>query len=538
MNLKEIIYTSVKIVDRILTNFPKITPTLTDLEQLNCLLTKAKHHFQYLLKQEDLTSLNMKSTASYIIILNKYLSLLLENSKVWNTQFSNKDTEEMIIIKLKLESILQYIDKVPFISKNDLFSIEKSDKRWQSLNMITEKFHVQGEEKIRKKYLKIMEQIAIGQAVLYTCRKENEGIKRNTKLVFGSIYYIFMKNNAFKQAQLIYANPDLEFTLSMLNLLDKKLILMALNLFLKSIKFNQVIYLPKTVSHVLSDSYYINEAKSNYSLIQNNENVMIRILNHKKIDWTSKENAYCYDKCVYHFHGGGFICMSSASHQLYTRVWARDLKIPLISVDYRLAPTYPYPIGLDDSWQVINWIQNYGKDQIGIEPKEYVLVGDSAGGNLALALTYKIISLGLKPPSGLILAYPALNLDKNYYTPSLLKSLEDWLVPHKFLKLCVNSYLQNNENIKDPTISPINITEDILKKFPPIRIIIGTDDPLYDDCFRFAEKLLNCGNDVKIAEFFGASHGGLNLSYKGGIKETIDMVNIVPKWIKEILKIK
>jgi len=54
------------------------------------------------------------------------------------------------------------------------------------------------------------------------------------------------------------------------------------------------------------------------------------------------------DTIIIHIHGGGFISMSSNSHQIYTRVWARDTNLAIFSIDYRLAPQYPYPCPLED----------------------------------------------------------------------------------------------------------------------------------------------------------------------------------------------
>lgn len=53
---------------------------------------------------------------------------------------------------------------------------------------------------------------------------------------------------------------------------------------------------------------------------------------------------------VIHIHGGGFVAMSSGSHQNYTRVWANDLKLPIFSIDYKLAPQYAFPEALNDCW--------------------------------------------------------------------------------------------------------------------------------------------------------------------------------------------
>lgn len=56
--------------------------------------------------------------------------------------------------------------------------------------------------------------------------------------------------------------------------------------------------------------------------------------------------------------GGGFVSMSSRSHQIYTRKWANTLKVPIFSIDYRVAPKDPYPAGIDDCWQAYMWILN------------------------------------------------------------------------------------------------------------------------------------------------------------------------------------
>lgn len=72
-----------------------------------------------------------------------------------------------------------------------------------------------------------------------------------------------------------------------------------------------------------------------------------------------------------------------------------------------------------------------------IEPKKIILVGDSAGGNLVAALTNLLIEMKLKTPDGIVLVYPALNLNYHNYTPSLLTSLNDMILPHTFLKICL-----------------------------------------------------------------------------------------------------
>lgn len=79
---------------------------------------------------------------------------------------------------------------------------------------------------------------------------------------------------------------------------------------------------------------------------------------------------------ILHIHGGGFIGMSSRSHQSYTRKWAIMLGIPIFSIDYRLAPEFPYPAALDDCWQAYHWLRNNAEEMFGILPKKVIFLFD------------------------------------------------------------------------------------------------------------------------------------------------------------------
>ena len=119
------------------------------------------------------------------------------------------------------------------------------------------------------------------------------------------------------------------------------------------------------------------------------------------------------------------------------------------------------------------------------------MVGDSAGGNLVASLTNLLIKSNLRIPDGVVMVYPALNLNYYDYSPSLLTALNDLILPHTFLKICLKSYLQDPQfkPEKDYLVSPILTPKEILKKYPKTRMFVGSKDPFHDDCCRFAEKL-------------------------------------------------
>jgi len=94
------------------------------------------------------------------------------------------------------------------------------------------------------------------------------------------------------------------------------------------------------------------------------------------------QNYIKVDAIMIHIHGGGFVAMSSSSHQSYSRRWANEIGIPIFSIDYRLAPENAYPAALNDVWQAYYWIVNNCTTYFGIKPEKIIVSGDSAGGNL------------------------------------------------------------------------------------------------------------------------------------------------------------
>jgi hormone-sensitive lipase len=116
------------------------------------------------------------------------------------------------------------------------------------------------------------------------------------------------------------------------------------------------------------------------------------------------------------------------------------LEIPVFSVDYRLSPESRFPDALNDCWQVYFWLLEQGEKHFGIRIDNIILAGDSAGGNLIAALTLLCIRKGYKLPLALVMSYPAAYVGPAKFTPSLLLSLDDVLLPSKFLKHALAAY--------------------------------------------------------------------------------------------------
>jgi len=196
------------------------------------------------------------------------------------------------------------------------------------------------------------------------------------------------------------------------------------------------------------------------------------------------------ESLIIHIHGGGWIAMSSSSHEMYTRKWSKMTDIPIMSIDYRLAPDNPYPKALDDVYQSYCWILKHAEEKLLMKVKNIILVGDSAGGNLASALTNLLIARGQRVPSGLFLIYPAMRVSMNAFSLSMLNVIDDKILPYHLVKFCLEAYRKDYDIEDDPFISPIYADDEMLKCYPPVRIYVGTNDPLRDDSFLFMKKLL------------------------------------------------
>ena len=154
------------------------------------------------------------------------------------------------------------------------------------------------------------------------------------------------------------------------------------------------------------------------------------------------------DTVILHIHGGGFIAMSSITHLIHTREIAHKTSIPLFSIDYRLAPKYPYPNGFEDWVNAYVWLTTYGLKKMNLNPSKIILIGDSAGGNLISAISVLAIKWGIRVPDMLILLYPALQFSIESVFPSMFYFLTDPALNFSFARFINDSYIQDHKSAK------------------------------------------------------------------------------------------
>ncbi|XP_050677425.1 hormone-sensitive lipase isoform X2 [Leptidea sinapis] len=141
---------------------------------------------------------------------------------------------------------------------------------------------------------------------------------------------------------------------------------------------------------------------------------------------------------IFHCHGGGFVAQSSKSHEGYLRDWATKLNMPILSIDYSLAPKAPFPRALEEIFYAYCWLLNHFSE-VGTTGKRIVFAGDSAGANLLASCMLKILKANIRRPDGIFLAYAPL-LVSFIPSPSRLLCLMDPLLPFGFMMRCLKAY--------------------------------------------------------------------------------------------------
>nr|CAD2147274.1 unnamed protein product [Meloidogyne enterolobii] len=165
--------------------------------------------------------------------------------------------------------------------------------------------------------------------------------------------------------------------------------------------------------------------------------IALRVLSFQQrfgLNSSSSRNLTLSPYLVIHCHGGGYVATSSKSHETYLRSWAKSLECPLISIDYSLAPENPFPRPTEEVLYAYAWIL------INHEKFESLSVGDSAGGNLIVSVSLKLVELGVKRlPDGLVPIYTPF-LFQYLPSPSRVLSFMDPLLHMGVVIRCAAAY--------------------------------------------------------------------------------------------------
>lgn len=174
---------------------------------------------------------------------------------------------------------------------------------------------------------------------------------------------------------------------------------------------------------------------------------------------------------VLFFHGGGFQVGSLQSHRGLMRDIARASGVPVIGIEYRLAPEHRFPAAADDCRAAFDSLVERG-----VAPHDIVLAGDSAGGHLALGLALDLKDDG-RSPAGLVLISPWLDLSLSGGSYISRAALDVFSQPAQ-LRAMAKTYLGRDRQLTDPRIDLLSRN---LTGLPPVLIHAGDHDITLDD---------------------------------------------------------
>jgi acetyl esterase len=212
------------------------------------------------------------------------------------------------------------------------------------------------------------------------------------------------------------------------------------------------------------------------------------------------------------FHGGGWVTGDIESYTPACATMADLTGCVVASVDYRLAPEHPFPAGLEDCARVARLLLE-DPQRAGItDPRRIVLVGDSAGGNLAAVLSLMLRDEGAPTAARQILLYPVTHWDHDPETSpfaSVSRHGSDYRLTDTEVQDYMELYVPDRERRKDPLVAPLMATD--LRDQPETLVITAELDLLCDEGEAYGAALAEAGNDVEIHRVDGALHGFITL---------------------------
>jgi acetyl esterase len=200
--------------------------------------------------------------------------------------------------------------------------------------------------------------------------------------------------------------------------------------------------------------------------------------------------------------GGGWTLGSLDTADAVCRRLANSVGCVVASVGYRLAPEHPFPAAVHDCAAALRHLAAHAA-QLGIDPDRLAIGGDSAGGNLAAAVTLLARAEGGPDLRHQLLVYP--NTDHRADTPSLREHDDPYLFNRRSVAWYWGHYLAATTDGDNPLASPLR--SDDLSGLPPATVLTAEYDPLRDEGEQYADALRGAGVPVRSRRYEGVPHG-------------------------------
>lgn len=210
-----------------------------------------------------------------------------------------------------------------------------------------------------------------------------------------------------------------------------------------------------------------------------------------------------------YYHGGGHVIGSLDSHDNVCAALCNRSEAVVISVDYRLAPEHPFPAALEDAYAAARWATVHG-EAIGGDPSRVAVGGDSAGGNLAAAVSLMADDTGEPDLTHQLLIYPAVASMAVHEFDSYDENAEGYLLERATMEWFHERYVQDPVDERNEYMAPLLARD--LSGLPPATVVTAGFDPLRDEGMAYAERLESAGVDVRLENYEGMIHAFVQLT--------------------------
>lgn len=204
-------------------------------------------------------------------------------------------------------------------------------------------------------------------------------------------------------------------------------------------------------------------------------------------EWVKSDLAHNPSSVILYAHGGGYTCGGLSYARILAAKMALHTGLSVLSFAYRLAPEHPYPAALEDAravWDDLMY-QGYGANQV-------LLAGDSAGGNLVLALTQDLAASGRKKPRALLLFSPWTDMTATSESYETFAG-KDPILTKDYVLAMRDAYIGAEEDPADARYSPLfgDFTD-----FPPTLVQVGRNEILQDDSAKLVKRINKAGGNA------------------------------------------